>query len=1019
MKPKRNPYLRSLLTGGLLAIAAAGSPALAQTTQVWIAGATGSLDDATKYVSGIAPVNGDTVTSDGANSIIGFSSASTVTSLAALNLNLTSGATKVNHSSGTLALGTLGFGGGGATRNPEYNLTGGQLDISGTFSWSNGNNAVFNQEGGTVNHTATGFFSVGSGSGSRGYVKVSGGTFNSSSENIRFGGSVSNGIGYLNLSGNGIFNANAATGTFYLGNNNGSGHITMAGSSQLNLASQILVVGQHGTGTATLTMDGGTLSAPEVVLGGLNASSAIAATVTLNGGTVATKNIRKGASGTNTLALNGGIVRATASTANFFTGLSPALGTNGLVFDTNGNDVTIAPGLSGSGGLIKIGDGFLSFTGTNSYTGDTTIQEGTLSLAGVALDDASTVTIEAGATLELLHSGQDEVGEIVIDGESYTTPGTYGSSFSSAIFKHDGFFAGTGVLRIGPASPGRDLTWTGAFDDFWESDGFENFTTDGVDAVPFHYNDSVTFDDSSPVTDVIIYGVLFPTAVRFEGTQDYTLGTAGSPAGIAGAASITLDTTGTISLGGPDSSFTGPIDVQSGKLVALENKSFGASSGITIAAGAQVDINGKSPGSIYTYHLHGPGPEGAGAIVNSPATNVFSGGGVKHLVLHADSTIGSDGGRFDIGGGGGSITGNGFTLTKVGTNDMAFRATMDPVNDSISVVAAGGYIWAEGSATAFGGAAGWLTIQAGAAAGSFGSSMTLDTPVTIESGGTLRSGSFPSISTHTATWPNSIDLDGDVTFDALGGPLALTGSIAGTANVTKTGGNAVTIAAPTYSGNTTVAAGTLTVGSPDLDDAGNIVIATGAVLNLSHGATDTVDTLLLGGSPAAPGTWGSTASAAANKNDTYFQGSGMLNVTNAAIPPSGYSVWAEGFPLEGDDARPDADPDNDGIENAIERMIGGNPTIPSREGLPEGGIIGGDFVLTFHREDESETDDTLVEVEYGGELTGWTTVTVGASSAGIVSVEENGDEPDFITVTIPTGGNPRMFARVKVTVAEN
>jgi autotransporter-associated beta strand protein len=1015
MKPKHNPYFRRLITGSLLAIAFAGSSAFAQSTQVWIEGETGAIDDSTKYVSGIAPVDGDTVTSDGVGSVIGFSSASTVNSLAALNLNLTSGATIFNHASGTLSLGTLGFGGGGGTRNPTYNMNGGQLDIAGTFSWSNGTNANFNLMAGTVNHTATGFFSVGGGGGSRGYLNISGGTFNSSSQNIRFGGSASNGIGYLNLSGDGIFNANA-TGTFFLANNSGSGHITMDDDSQLNIPSQTFAIGQFGSGTASLTMNGGTLTAPEVILGGANASSSVTATVSLYGGTVSTTNIRKGASSNNTLILDGGTVQATAATANFFTGLTPTLDLNGLTFDTNGYDVNITPALTGSGGLTKIGDGFLTFTGTNSYTGDTTIVGGTLTLTGETLADTSIVSIAAGGSLELLHNGQDEVAEIILDGVSTTTPGTYGSSSSPAIFQNDSLFQGTGVLRIGPASAGLDLTWTGSIDEYWESNGSENFTTNGVDAVPFTYNDSVTFDDSSAVTDVFISGVLFPTAVHFEGTQNYTLTAVGSPSGISGSTGIVMDNTGTVSLGGTDSSFTGPISVNAGTLVALDNKSFGASSGITIATGAQVNINGKSPGAIYTYNLNGPGPGGTGAIVNTAATDVFSGGGVKHLVLNADSTIGSDGGRFDVGGGGGTITGNGHTLTKVGGNSMAFRGTMDPINDSIEIVVAGGFIWAEGSATAFGGEAGFLTIQSGAAAGTFGSSLTIATPVSIESGGTLRSGSFGATSANTGTWTGGIDLAGEVTLHALGGPLALTGSILGTANVTKTGGNEVLIAAPTYTGNTTVEAGTLTLESADLDDAGDIIIESGAVLNLTHSDTDVVDTLLIGNTPATPGTWGSTSSTAANTDDTFFQGTGVLDVQNLAVAPSGYGVWAESFSLTGDDALADADPDHDGIENAVERLIGGDPTIPSQEGLPTGAINGGDFVLTFNREDESETADTLVEVQYGNDLVGWTDVTIGETSAGIVTVEENDAAPDLITVNIPTNGDPSVFARVKVTV---
>jgi autotransporter-associated beta strand protein len=275
------------------------------------------------------------------------------------------------------------------------------------------------------------------------------------------------------------------------------------------------------------------------------------------------------------------------------------------------------------------------------------------------------------------------------------------------------------------------------------------------------------------------------------------------------------------------------------------------------------------------------------------------------------------------------------------------------------------------------------------------------------------------VSANTGTWTNSITLNGDVTLSGLGGRLVLSGSTSGTANVTKSGANEVTISNPGYTGNTTVAAGTLTVGGAGLDDEGEIVIAAGAILNLSHDATDVVDTLLLGGVPAAPGTWGSPTSDADNKNDVYFQGDGILDVRNTAVVPSGYATWIAAFPLEGDDTLPGSDPDHDGLQNAVERVIGGNPSISSQQGRPTGAIDGTDLVFTFNREDASETADTLVEVEYGNDLAGWTAVTIGAASEGIVKVEENDGDPDLITVSIPLDGDTERFARLKVTVTSD
>ena len=76
-------------------------------------------------------------------------------------------------------------------------------------------------------------------------------------------------------------------------------------------------------------------------------------------------------------------------------------GRGGGTIDTNGNNVSFATGLSGSGGLVKAGAGTLTLLAANSYSGGTTVLGGTLagttaSLQGNILNNAAVTFIGGG-----------------------------------------------------------------------------------------------------------------------------------------------------------------------------------------------------------------------------------------------------------------------------------------------------------------------------------------------------------------------------------------------------------------------------------------------------------------------------------------------------------------------------------------------------------------------------------------------------------------------------------------------
>jgi autotransporter-associated beta strand protein len=195
-------------------------------------------------------------------------------------------------------------------------------------------------------------------------MTMTGGTM-STSDKLQIGHNQATGV--LTQSGGTVNVQNEV----YIGNeNSGSsvGTYTLSGSAELNVGNEVLVGRDNGTGTFNL-----------------------------DGGTVTTKKI-EGGTGNATVNFNGGILKARESQGAFITNLDVAnVQAGGITIDNNGFDLGISQTLSGTGGLTKIGSGVLEFSGTATYTGDTTVAAGTLRLAnGTALASSRIVPLSGG-----------------------------------------------------------------------------------------------------------------------------------------------------------------------------------------------------------------------------------------------------------------------------------------------------------------------------------------------------------------------------------------------------------------------------------------------------------------------------------------------------------------------------------------------------------------------------------------------------------------------------------------------
>lgn len=279
------------------------------------------------------------------------------------------------------------------------NFTGASVTVNGIGGGSSGeqdsleiiNGGTLNVSAGTVDLTPSRFWMQ------AGTLNVTGGTINMNNTLIAQSSSV---IARINVSGGAL---SLGGGNRFA--NNGTAILTVSGSGAVTWA-----VGSNGlseNGTGSIIMDGGTLNMTSsgttyLFLNGGNGAgfnTAVTSSIAFNAGVFSTRGfaMNTGANSTNRLAelrFNGGTLKATDnnSATNFIpnsANLTSKVQAGGAVIDTNGFNITIADnlehdsalGATADGGLTKNGLGTLTLSGANTYTGTTTVNAGTLNIA--------------------------------------------------------------------------------------------------------------------------------------------------------------------------------------------------------------------------------------------------------------------------------------------------------------------------------------------------------------------------------------------------------------------------------------------------------------------------------------------------------------------------------------------------------------------------------------------------------------------------------------------------------------
>jgi autotransporter-associated beta strand protein len=428
------------VSGGILALSGVGTLGVSGSSNVVLSGGQLNLGTTSQTVAGVtvssAFASGNTLQGGSLNgSSFTFSNTTgsgTVTTnlIGSGALNKTAGGTVIlqgtnSYNGSTSVLGALTVNSAGAITGGGGVTVGGAAALSGTFNYNttasstlgaiiigNGNdgagNATFNQTSGSIVGSSLILNNSFTGQGA-GDLTISGGSMNIT-------GNV--------VASNSVASAAATYST-----------ITVSGTSSLTIGGSLALTGapaaaRNGWGRFT---QGGSSSVS--IAGALNmAQTTVSNTNTrngeynLNGGLLSVALITQdaGVDTTGTFNFNSGTLAPNASTTTFMQGLTAANVRNGgAIIDSGTFAITIAQNLRHStiggdaaidGGLRKLGTGLLSLSGSNTYTGTTTVNAGTLQFAqSAALYGGTTanwtqsrINVKNGATLGLSVGGTGE-----------------------------------------------------------------------------------------------------------------------------------------------------------------------------------------------------------------------------------------------------------------------------------------------------------------------------------------------------------------------------------------------------------------------------------------------------------------------------------------------------------------------------------------------------------------------------------------------------------------------------------
>ena len=473
--------------------------------------------------------------------------------------------------------------------------------------------------------------------------------------------------------------------------------------------------------------------------------------------------------------------------------------TNILTFG-DANDKTIDGVIEGDGSIVKVGSSTYTLSGTNTYTGSTTLTAGTIRVASSANLGATPVA--------------EDTDNIIFNGGTLTTTADFTLGTNKGITMTGDGTINTGAFTLtygGVTTGSGNLTKTGA--GTLTLSGTNTYTgsttlTAGTIRVASSANLGAT-----PVaedTDNIIFngGTLTTTADFTLGTNkgitmtgDGTINTGAftlTYGGVTtGSGNLTKTGAGTLTLSGTNT-YTGDTTISAGTLTVTGT--LADTTDVSVASGATYDVDQTD--TIQSL-------SGAGTI-NIASTNILTFGDANDKTI--DGVIEGDGSIVKVGSSTYTLSG---TNTYTGQTNINTGTLAVTVNDALGSNAAG------------------TVIASGATLDLQNVNYTTTEAIT-NNGGTLAT------STGTSAYAGVMTLGADSTVDVDGTQLTISTAIgdgSGGYAITKDGnGTLVLSATSTYTGDTTISAGTLKL-TGNLNSATDLVIAPSATLDLQAALT--------------------------------------------------------------------------------------------------------------------------------------------------------------------------------------